>query len=77
MTVRTTLRPDLQRAAETALQEGLFQYESRNGRTEWHGAEMNLAEAVHRIEASAPAPAPAAQTAAVSCAACPMDMAAA
>ncbi len=66
MTVRTTLRPDLQRAAETALQEGLFQYESRNGRTEWHGAEMNLADAVHRIEASAPAPAPAAQTAAVS-----------
>jgi penicillin-binding protein 1A len=49
-TVRTTIRPDLQRAAEAALQEGLFQYEARNGRVEWHGPEMNLADAVHRIE---------------------------
>jgi penicillin-binding protein 1A len=56
ITVRTTIRPDLQRAAETALQEGLAQYEIRNGRTEWHGAEANLAEAVRRVEASMPAP---------------------
>ena len=31
-TVHTTIRPDLQRAAEAALQEGLAQYEMRNGR---------------------------------------------
>jgi penicillin-binding protein 1A len=54
-TVRTTVRPDLQRAAEAALQEGLAQYELRIGRTEWHGAEANLTEAVRRIEASMPA----------------------
>jgi penicillin-binding protein 1A len=53
--VRTTVRADLQRATETALQEGLAQYEMRSGRTEWHGAEANLAEAVRRIEASQPA----------------------
>jgi penicillin-binding protein 1A len=54
-TVRTTVRPELQRATEAALQEGLAQYEIRTGRTEWHGAEANLAEAVRRIEASQPA----------------------
>jgi penicillin-binding protein 1A len=69
MTVRTTIRPDLQRAAEAALQEGLAQYEIRNGRTEWHGVEANLADAVRRIEASMPAPA--AETAAVSTASQP------
>ena len=50
-TVRTTLRPDLQRAAEEALQEGLAQYEMRSGRVEWHGPEANLADAVRRIDA--------------------------
>jgi penicillin-binding protein 1A len=63
ITVRTTVRPDLQRAAESALQEGLAQYELRAGRVEWHGAEANLAEAVQRIEATMPAPEPAAVTA--------------
>jgi penicillin-binding protein 1A len=53
-TVRTTIRPDLQYAAEAALQEGLAQYEIRNGRTEWHGAEANLADAVRRFERAAP-----------------------
>ncbi|HKD29637.1 MAG TPA: transglycosylase domain-containing protein [Xanthobacteraceae bacterium] len=57
-TVRTTVRPDLQRATEAALQEGLAQYEIRAGRTEWHGAEANLADAVRRIEASMPAAVP-------------------
>jgi penicillin-binding protein 1A len=52
-TVRTTIRPDLQHAAEAALQEGLAQYEMRNGRVEWHGAETNIGEAVRRIEAAA------------------------
>jgi penicillin-binding protein 1A len=61
--VRTTLRPDLQRAAEAALQEGLAQYEMHGGRVEWHGPEANLADAVRRIEADAarnapPAPLP-------------------
>ena len=57
-TVRTTIRPDLQRATEMALQEGLAQYEIRTGRTEWHGAEANLTDAVRRIEASMPRTAP-------------------
>jgi penicillin-binding protein 1A len=57
-TVRTTVRPDLQRATEAALQEGLAQYEIRTGRTAWHGAEANLADAVRRIEASMPAAVP-------------------
>jgi penicillin-binding protein 1A len=57
-TVRTTVRADLQRATEAALQEGLAQYETRTGRTEWHGAEANLAETVRRIEASLPAAVP-------------------
>jgi membrane carboxypeptidase/penicillin-binding protein len=55
ITVRTTVRPELQRAAEAALQEGLAQYEIRTGRTEWHGAETNLADTVRRIDASMPA----------------------
>jgi penicillin-binding protein 1A len=54
-TVRTTIRTDLQRATEAALQEGLFQYELRNGRVEWHGPEANLADAVRRIEKEAAA----------------------
>jgi penicillin-binding protein 1A len=54
-TVRTTIRPDLQYATEAALQEGLAQYEIRSGRTEWHGPEANLDEAIRRIETSPPA----------------------
>jgi penicillin-binding protein 1A len=50
LTVRTTIRPDLQHAAEAALQEGLAQYEMRSGRVEWRRAETNLGEAVRRIE---------------------------
>jgi membrane carboxypeptidase/penicillin-binding protein len=51
-TVRTTIRPDLQHATEAALQEGLAQYEIRNGRVAWHRPETNLAAAVRRIEAA-------------------------
>jgi penicillin-binding protein 1A len=51
-TLRTTIRPDLQHAAEAALQEGLAQYEMRNGRVARHGAEANIAGAVRRIEAA-------------------------
>jgi membrane carboxypeptidase/penicillin-binding protein len=65
ITVRSTVRPDLQRAAEAALQEGLAQYENRTGHAEWHGPEANFADAVHRIEASMPpAPAPVVDSAA-------------
>jgi penicillin-binding protein 1A len=50
-TVRSTIIPPLQRAAESALQEGLARYEMSNGRVGHHAAEANLAEAVRRIEA--------------------------
>lgn len=56
VTVRSTVRPDLQRAAEAALQEGLAQYEIHTGHAQWHGPEANLSDAVHRIEATLPAP---------------------
>jgi penicillin-binding protein 1A len=52
ITLHTTIRPDIQRAAETALQEGLAQYEMRTGRVEWHGAEANIGDAVRKIEAA-------------------------
>jgi penicillin-binding protein 1A len=49
-TVRSTINPALQRAAETALQDGLARYESNHGRVDFQGAETNLAPAVHRLE---------------------------
>jgi penicillin-binding protein 1A len=50
-TIRSTVNPQLQRAAEESLQEGLFQYERDAGRLEFLGAEANLAQAIARIEA--------------------------
>ncbi len=50
-TIRSTINPQLQRAAEEALQEGLFQYERDNSRLEFKGAEANLSQAIGRIEA--------------------------
>jgi penicillin-binding protein 1A len=50
-TVRSTIRPDLQRAAEAALQEGLAQYEQNAGRVRFEGAETNVAEAIKKIQA--------------------------
>jgi penicillin-binding protein 1A len=47
-TVRSTIKPDLQRAAEIALQDGLARYEQSMGRATFIGAEMNLAESVRR-----------------------------
>jgi 1A family penicillin-binding protein len=58
-TIRTTVRPDLQRATEAALQDGLARYEQNTGRTAFHGAETNLANAVHRLERSGNAEQPA------------------
>ena len=49
--IRSTINPQLQRATEEALQEGLFQYEREAGRLEFQGAEANLAQAITRIEA--------------------------
>jgi penicillin-binding protein 1A len=48
-TVRSTIYPELQRAVETALQDGLARYELNTGRMRFEGAEANLAEAVQRI----------------------------
>src|SRR5262245_29187063 len=50
-TVRSTISPQLQRAAEEALQEGLSRYERSAGRVQFRGAEGNLSQAIQRIEA--------------------------
>jgi 1A family penicillin-binding protein len=49
--VRSTIRPDLQRAAEAALQEGLAQYEQNASRVDFEAAELNLGDAIKKIEA--------------------------
>jgi penicillin-binding protein 1A len=49
--VRSTIRPDLQRAVEGALQEGLARYEQNAGRVDFRGAEMNIADAIKAIAA--------------------------
>ena len=48
--IRSTIHPELQRATEAALQEGLAQYELNVRRFGFQGAEANLAEAIQRIE---------------------------
>src|SRR5262245_8958429 len=50
--MHATVNPDLQRATEAALQEGLARYELNTGRLRFTGAEANLAEAVQRAAAS-------------------------
>jgi membrane carboxypeptidase/penicillin-binding protein len=49
--IRSTINPQMQRAAEEALQEGLFEYERSNDRLEFHGAEANLSAAIARLDA--------------------------
>src|SRR5207244_8686490 len=49
-TVRSTIHPQLQRAVEEALQEGLWRYERNTGRQKFRAAEANLAKAIKRIE---------------------------
>src|ERR1700722_6688784 len=49
-TVRSTILPELQRATEAALQEGLARFEIDGGRVSFQGAEANLANAVKRIQ---------------------------
>src|SRR5262245_12196270 len=50
-TVRSTISPPLQRAVETALQEGLSRYERSAGRVQFRGAEANLTQAIKRADA--------------------------
>ena len=50
-TIRSTINPQLQRAVEESLQEGLFRYERGAGRLDFQGAEANLGQAIERIEA--------------------------
>ena len=50
-TVRSTIHPQLQQAAEKALQEGLARYEQSAGRTMFRGAEANLTEAIRKLQA--------------------------
>jgi penicillin-binding protein 1A len=50
-TVRSTISPQLQRAVEQALQEGLSRYERSAGRVQFRGAEANLSQVIQRIEA--------------------------
>ncbi|MGH6769939.1 MAG: penicillin-binding protein 1A [Xanthobacteraceae bacterium] len=54
--VRSTLHPQLQRATEAALQEGLARYEINTGRARFHGAEANLGDSIRRIERAPAAP---------------------
>jgi penicillin-binding protein 1A len=49
--VRSTIRPELQRAAELALQDGLARYEASSGRARFQGPETNLAEAISKLAA--------------------------
>src|SRR5258708_38541653 len=48
-TVRSTILPDLQRATEAALQEGLARFEIDGGRVSFLRPEANLADAIKRI----------------------------
>ena len=48
--VRSTIRPDIQRVAESALQDGLAQYEQSSGRVEFHGPEANLSDAIRKLD---------------------------
>ncbi len=50
-TVRSTINPQLQRAVEGALQEGLSRYERSAGRVQFRSAEANLGQAIQRTEA--------------------------
>jgi penicillin-binding protein 1A len=49
--VRSTIRPDLQRATEAALQDGLAAYEQGAGRVEFRGPEANLGDAIRKLAA--------------------------
>jgi penicillin-binding protein 1A len=48
-TIHSTIYPDLQRATEAALQEGLTEYERKTGRVDFQGPEANLSDAIKQI----------------------------
>ena len=48
-TVHSTINAQLQRDTESALQEGLAQYEISSGQVAWRGPEANIAEAVQKL----------------------------
>src|SRR5207248_7792263 len=50
-TVRSTINPQLQRAVEETLQEGLSRYERSTGRVQFRAAEANFGQAIQRIDA--------------------------
>jgi penicillin-binding protein 1A len=50
-TVRSTIIPQLQRAVEQTLQEGLSRYERNAGRVSFKSAEASLANAIRRLDA--------------------------
>jgi penicillin-binding protein 1A len=50
-TVRSSINPQLQRAVEEALQEGLSRYERSAGRVQFRAAEANLGQAIQRVDA--------------------------
>jgi penicillin-binding protein 1A len=52
-TVHSTILPQLQRATEAALQEGLARFEIDGGRVSFQHAEANLANAIKRIQPDA------------------------
>lgn len=49
--VRSTIHPQIQQAAEKALQDGLARYEQSAGRTMFRGAEGNLTAAMRKLSA--------------------------
>ena len=53
-TVHATIHPELQKAAEAALQEGLSRYERNAGRVDFRGPETNLSAAVAHATAGEP-----------------------
>jgi penicillin-binding protein 1A len=56
-TIHSTIYPEMQAATETALQDGLAQYEMNSGRVDFQGPEANLADAIQQIAAARGAPA--------------------
>ncbi|MFD6440779.1 hypothetical protein ACFWDG_13395, partial [Peribacillus sp. NPDC060186] len=51
-----SINAGLQTATETALQDGLASYERATGRQHYAGPELNLADAVRKLDAATPAP---------------------
>ncbi len=49
--MHSTINATLQRDVEAALQEGLARYEISTGRTQFHGPEANIADAVQKLDA--------------------------